>query len=80
MKVEFRKSFEKDLAKIRDQDLLVKIKAVIEEVECNDGESIGHEAIATFQNMPFPARFMHLEESISNQVQNPALQPKQSMA
>ena len=33
MKVEFRKSFEKDLAKIRDQDLLLKIKAVIEEVE-----------------------------------------------
>ncbi len=33
MKVEFRKSFEKALAKIRDQDLLVKIKAVVEAVE-----------------------------------------------
>ena len=33
MKVEFRKSFEKDLGKIRDDDLLAKIKAVVEEVE-----------------------------------------------
>ncbi|HYX15401.1 MAG TPA: type II toxin-antitoxin system mRNA interferase toxin, RelE/StbE family [Nostoc sp.] len=33
MKVEFRKSFEKDLSKIRDEDLLLKIKTVIEEVE-----------------------------------------------
>jgi mRNA interferase RelE/StbE len=33
VKVEFRKSFEKDLEKIRDGDLLAKIKAVIEEVE-----------------------------------------------
>ena len=33
MNVEFRKSFEKDIGKIRDQDLLLKIKAVIEEVE-----------------------------------------------
>ncbi|OYD91932.1 plasmid stabilization protein [Nostoc sp. 'Peltigera membranacea cyanobiont' 210A] len=33
MKAEFRKSFEKDLEKIRDGDLLAKIKAVIEEVE-----------------------------------------------
>ncbi|PZV08521.1 MAG: plasmid stabilization protein [Leptolyngbya sp.] len=33
MKVEFRKSFEKDLGKIRDQDLLSRIKAVIEEIE-----------------------------------------------
>jgi mRNA interferase RelE/StbE len=33
VKVEFRKSFEKDLEKIRDDDLLAKIKAVIEEVE-----------------------------------------------
>ncbi len=33
MKVEFRKSFAKDLGKIRDEDLLVRIKAVIEEVE-----------------------------------------------
>jgi mRNA interferase RelE/StbE len=33
MKVEFRKSFEKDLSKLRDRDLLVKIKAVIEEFE-----------------------------------------------
>jgi mRNA interferase RelE/StbE len=31
--VEFRKSFEKDLAKIRDEDLLSRIKAAIEEVE-----------------------------------------------
>jgi mRNA interferase RelE/StbE len=33
VKVEFRKSFEKDLEKIRDGDLLAKIKAVVEEVE-----------------------------------------------
>ncbi|MBW4517759.1 MAG: type II toxin-antitoxin system RelE/ParE family toxin [Timaviella obliquedivisa GSE-PSE-MK23-08B] len=33
MKVEFRKSFEKDLGKIRDRDLLSRIKDVIEEVE-----------------------------------------------
>lgn len=33
MKVEFRKSFEKDLGKLRDEDLLVKVKAVIEEIE-----------------------------------------------
>jgi len=33
VKVEFRKSFEKELGKIRDEDLLVRIKAVIEEVE-----------------------------------------------
>lgn len=33
MKVEFRKSFEKDLGKIRDKELLARIKAVIEEVE-----------------------------------------------
>ncbi len=33
MKVEFRKSFEKDLGKIRDEELLMRIKAVIEEVE-----------------------------------------------
>ncbi|MEB3215143.1 MAG: type II toxin-antitoxin system RelE/ParE family toxin [Nostocales cyanobacterium 94392] len=33
MNVEFRKSFEKDLSKIRDETLLQKIQAVIEEVE-----------------------------------------------
>ncbi|CBN54713.1 MULTISPECIES: hypothetical protein [Kamptonema] len=33
MNVEFRKSFEKDIGKIRDGDLLGRIKAVIEEVE-----------------------------------------------
>lgn len=33
MKVEFRKSFEKDLSKVRDKDLLMRVKAVIEEVE-----------------------------------------------
>ena len=33
MKVEFRKSFAKDLGKIRDQDLLDRIKVVIEEIE-----------------------------------------------
>lgn len=33
MKVEFRKSFEKDLSKLKDQNLLERIKAVIEEVE-----------------------------------------------
>lgn len=36
MKVEFRKSFEKDLGKIRDEELLVRVKAVIEEVENAD--------------------------------------------
>ncbi len=33
MNVKFRKSFEKDLIKIRNRDLLARIKAVIEEVE-----------------------------------------------
>jgi mRNA interferase RelE/StbE len=33
VKVEFRRSFKKDLSKIRNQDLLMKIKGVIEEVE-----------------------------------------------
>lgn len=36
MKVEFRKSFEKDLGKIRDEELLMRVKAVIEEVENAD--------------------------------------------
>jgi mRNA interferase RelE/StbE len=36
VKVEFRKSFEKDLGKIRDEELLVRIKAIIEEVENAD--------------------------------------------
>lgn len=36
MKVEFRKSFEKDLSKIRDKELLVRVKAVIEDVENTD--------------------------------------------
>ncbi|KAB8317628.1 type II toxin-antitoxin system RelE/ParE family toxin [Tolypothrix campylonemoides VB511288] len=33
MNVEFRKSFEKDLNKIKEESLLERIKAVIEEVE-----------------------------------------------
>ena len=33
MKTEFRKSFEKDLKKIKDYNLLKKIKLVIEEIE-----------------------------------------------
>ncbi|MBD2314595.1 type II toxin-antitoxin system RelE/ParE family toxin [Desertifilum sp. FACHB-1129] len=33
MEVEFRKSFAKDLSKIRDGDLLARIKAVILEIE-----------------------------------------------
>ncbi|MEA5534928.1 type II toxin-antitoxin system RelE family toxin [Crocosphaera sp. XPORK-15E] len=33
MKTQFRKSFEKDLKKIFDQKLLIKIKKVIEEIE-----------------------------------------------
>lgn len=36
MKVEFRKSFEKDLSKIRDEDLLVRIRALIEDVESSN--------------------------------------------
>ncbi len=36
MNVEFRKSFEKDLGKIRDEELLVRIKVVIEEIENAD--------------------------------------------
>ncbi len=36
MKVEFRKSFEKDLSRIMDRDLLARIKSVIEEVENAD--------------------------------------------
>jgi mRNA interferase RelE/StbE len=33
VKVEFRKSFEKDLSKLKDQSLLDRIRAVIEEAE-----------------------------------------------
>ncbi len=33
MNVEFRRSFEKDLGRIRDEDLLLRIKAAIEEIE-----------------------------------------------
>lgn len=42
MNVEFRKSFEKDLTNLRDEALLQRIKAVIEEVETVDscGSSI----------------------------------------
>jgi mRNA interferase RelE/StbE len=36
VKVEFRKSFEKDLGKIMDEDLLARIKAAIEQVENAD--------------------------------------------
>ncbi len=36
MKVEFRKSFEKDLKTIKDTKLLKKIKSVIEEIEKAD--------------------------------------------
>jgi len=36
VKIEFRKSFEKDVGKILDQDLLARLKAVIEEVENTD--------------------------------------------
>jgi mRNA interferase RelE/StbE len=36
MNVEFRKSFEKDLRKIKDAELLQRIQAVIEEVETID--------------------------------------------
>jgi mRNA interferase RelE/StbE len=36
MKVEFKKSFEKDLSKVRDVELLQRIQAVIEEVETID--------------------------------------------
>ena len=39
MNVEFRKSFEKDLSKIRYETLLQRIQAVIEEVE--KAESLG---------------------------------------
>lgn len=38
MKVEFRKSFEKDLSKLRDEALLTRIKAVILEIE--DAETL----------------------------------------
>ena len=39
MNVEFRKSFEKDLRKIRDETLLLRIQAAIEEVE--NAENMG---------------------------------------
>jgi mRNA interferase RelE/StbE len=40
MKVDFRKSFEKDLGNILDETLLQRIKAVIEEVE--NAENLGN--------------------------------------
>jgi mRNA interferase RelE/StbE len=39
MNVEFRKSFEKDLNNLRDESLLQRIQAVIEEVE--EAENLG---------------------------------------
>jgi len=33
VKVEFRKSFEKDLGKIQDEELLVRIKAVLKKLK-----------------------------------------------
>ncbi len=36
MNVEFRKSFEKDLSKIKDAELLQRIQAAVEEVEAID--------------------------------------------
>lgn len=39
MKVEFKKSFEKDLSKIREAELLQRIQSVIEEIEAVDGLS-----------------------------------------
>ncbi|MEH2464504.1 type II toxin-antitoxin system RelE family toxin [Nostoc sp.] len=39
MNVEFKKSFEKDLSQIRDETLLQRIQAVIEEVE--NAENLG---------------------------------------
>jgi mRNA interferase RelE/StbE len=36
MKVEFKKSFEKDLTKIRDPELLQRIQVIIEDVETID--------------------------------------------
>lgn len=36
MKIEFRKSFEKDLKNIKDSDLLKRVKLVIEEIENTD--------------------------------------------
>jgi len=37
VKVQFRKSFERDLSKIRDEDLLARIKMAIEEIENTEG-------------------------------------------
>ncbi|NJL38134.1 MAG: type II toxin-antitoxin system RelE/ParE family toxin [Leptolyngbyaceae cyanobacterium RM2_2_4] len=39
MKVEFKKSFEKDLSRIREVELLQRIQAVIEEIEAVSGLS-----------------------------------------
>jgi mRNA interferase RelE/StbE len=40
MKVEFRKSFEKDLRKLRDPNTLIQIQAVIESIEQAENLSI----------------------------------------
>ena len=40
MNVEFRKSFEKDLNNLRDESLMQRIQAVIEEVE--EAENLGY--------------------------------------
>jgi mRNA interferase RelE/StbE len=40
MKVEFRKSFAKDLIKIKDQKLLNKVKQAIENIEITDQLSL----------------------------------------
>lgn len=47
MNVEFRKSFEKDLNNLRDESLLQRIQAVIEEVE--EAEYLGN--ISNFKKL-----------------------------
>jgi mRNA-degrading endonuclease YafQ of YafQ-DinJ toxin-antitoxin module len=58
MKVEFKRSFEKDLTKLRDRALLGKVKSVIEAIEVARRTSALSESyivenfIATFPNIP----------------------------
>ena len=43
MKVEFRRTFEKDLRKLRDRSVLSRVKAVIESIEAADAlDSVTH--------------------------------------
>lgn len=57
MQVKFRKSFEKDLGKLRDKTLLQRIKAVIAEVET----AVSLEAITNIKKLQAEGRYYRIK-------------------